>query len=106
MVFVKVRKSDANAFILSVTNKDNTPLKMKINPNEHKYATGCKSEFGPLFDGDIHIANNANITMDSYSQLGSSYIHPEYAYGTIEALRFLAGSCEFQLDEIEVYQKE
>jgi hypothetical protein len=41
--------------------------------------------------------------------LGYSYKHPQYAWGTNEATNektFLAGSFWFQLDEIEVYQKE
>ena len=44
--------------------------------------------------------------MDSFSNLGWTYKHPQYAYGTNEAKSFLAGSHKFQLDEIEVYQKE
>ena len=44
--------------------------------------------------------------MDSYSNLGFIYKHPQYAYETNEAESFLAGSHEFQLAEIEVYQKE
>jgi hypothetical protein len=44
--------------------------------------------------------------MDSYSSLGGTYKHPKYEYGTNEARTFLAGSFKFQLDEIEVYQKE
>jgi hypothetical protein len=47
--------------------------------------------------------------MDSYSYSGATYTHPRYAYrtnGTNEASTFLAGSFEFKLDEIEVYQKE
>jgi hypothetical protein len=44
--------------------------------------------------------------MDSYSNLGKCYKHPQYAQGTSEAKTFLAGSYKFQLDEIEVYQKE
>jgi hypothetical protein len=55
---------------------------------------------------DVCVANNANTTMDSSSYLGQTYSHPQYAYGTNEAQSFLAGSFEFQLDEIEVYQKE
>jgi hypothetical protein len=67
-------KSDANAFIFSLTNKENRPLKMKIDPNRHKNAIGCHSECGPTFGGffDIKIANNANTTMDSFSNLGKS----------------------------------
>jgi hypothetical protein len=44
--------------------------------------------------------------MKSWSNLGYSYKHPQYEYKTYEARTFLAGSCEFQLDEIEVYKKE
>jgi hypothetical protein len=99
-------KSDANAFLFSLTNKDNQPIKMKIDPNGHHRAIGCSTDYGPTFGCDICIANNANTTMDSYSLLGYFYSHPQYAYGTNEARTFLAGSYEFQLDEIEVYQKE
>jgi hypothetical protein len=98
-------KSDANAFIFSLTNKDNKPLKMKVNPNEQS-AIYCDSESGPIFGNDICIDSNANTTMNGCSYLGSSYEHPQYARGTNEAKTFLAGSHDFQLDEIEVYQKE
>ena len=43
--------------------------------------------------------------MNSYSKLGRSYSHPQYEEGTNEAETFLAGSFNFQLDEIEVYQE-
>jgi hypothetical protein len=79
---------------------------MKIHPNCHQYAIGCHSELGPIFGGgDIAIANNANTTMFSYSNLGNCYKHPQYAHGSDEAKSFLAGSHKFRLDEIEVYQK-
>jgi hypothetical protein len=101
-------ESDANAFIFSLTNKDNQPIKMKIDPNGHHRAIYCHSDNGPTFGSghDIYIANNANKTWNSYSDLGRTYRHPQYEEGTIEALRFLVGSHKFQLDEIEVYQKE
>jgi hypothetical protein len=38
-------KSDANAFIFSLTNKDNTPLKIKVNPNQHEFAFCCHSRY-------------------------------------------------------------
>jgi hypothetical protein len=99
-------KSDANAFIFSLTNKDNKPVKMKIIIIFHQFAIICHSRYGPMFGHDIFIANNANTTMDSYSYLGHTYSHPQYAQGTNEAKSFLAGSFHFQLDEIEVYKKE
>jgi hypothetical protein len=79
---------------------------MKIDPNSHQYAIGCHSSRGLLFGNDIIIADNVNTPMDSVSNLGHNYKHPQYAYGTNEAQTFLAGSHKFQLDEIEVYQKE
>ena len=101
-------KSDLNAFLFSLTNNVNRPLKMKVDPDEHDEAIYCNSRYGPTFGGgnDIRIAKNANTTMDSFSNLGFAYEHPQYAHGTDEAQSFLAGSYRFQLDEIEVYQKE
>ena len=99
-------KSDPNAFIFSLKNKDNKPVKINIIPVYHDHAIYCHSSSGPTFGGDIIIVNNANTTMESYSYLGSSYEHPQYEYGTNEAKSFLGGSYRFQLDEIEVYQKE
>jgi len=100
------KKSDPNAFIFSLTNKENKPLKMKIDRNDHKCAIDCYSSCGPSFGYDIKIANNANTTKNSYSHLGNSYKHPQYGKRSGEAQSFLAGSFYFQLDEIEVYQKE
>ncbi len=101
-----IYKSDPNAFIFSLTNKDNRPVKIKVKSSQHKYAIFCDPRYGPTFGCDIIIENNANTTMDSRSNLGDCYSHPQYAYGTNEAEKFLAGSHEFQLDEIEVYEKE
>jgi len=72
---------------------------MEINPNHTDMAIYCDDGYGPSFgDGrDIKIANNANTTMKSYSKLGYSYRHPQYAQETNEAKTFLAGSHKFQL---------
>jgi hypothetical protein len=95
-------KSDPNAFLFSLTNKDNKPSKMwQINTNRSIYS---QSNYGPTFGGgaDLHICNYANSTKGSYSNLGHSYQHPQPSEGR----SYLAGSPEFQLSEIEVYQKE
>ena len=99
---------DPNAFIFSLTNKDNKPLKMKIDSNRHKNAIFCDSEYGPTFgDGhDIHIGKNSNTTMNSYSDLGCTYSHPQYGIYSDIAQAFLAGSLEFEMCEFEVYKKE
>jgi hypothetical protein len=79
---------------------------MKIDPNKHDHAIGCHSSYGPTFVGGIIIKKNANTTMNCYSNLGLSYRPPQCERGTNEAQTLLAGSYEFKLDEIEVYQKE
>jgi hypothetical protein len=95
-------KSDANAFIFSLTNNDNRPLKINKIPYYPQNAIYCHSESGPSFGHDIHITN-----LCGHSYLGNSYAHPYYAQGTDEAQTFLAGSHKFIFfDEIEVYQKE
>ena len=104
-------KSDPSAFLFNLTNKENQPCKMKIDQNQQNNAIGCHSKLGPVFGSnngygwDIYIRDNSNVDKSS-SNLGSSYTHPQYACGTNEAQSFLAGSRNFQLSEIEVYQKE
>jgi len=73
----------------------------QINTNK---SIVCHSSYGPIFGGgnDLHICNNANTTADSHSYLGHSYEHPQ----PIQGHSYLAGSHQFQLSEIEVYQKE
>ena len=50
---------------------------------------------------DIYICDNANSTKNSYSNVGVSYEHPQPHQG----LSYLAGSYQFQLSDIEVYEK-
>ena len=99
---VSRHKPDPNAFLFSLTNKDNKPCKMNIDPNQHQKAIWCHSGNGPTFYGGIIIYSNANTR--SQSNLGFCYKHPQYAYGSNEAKSFLAGSENFQVSEIEVYQ--
>ena len=99
-------KYDPHAFIFSLVNKDKLPCKILTN-----YAANsirCKAEYGPTFGCgfDIFIANNAHTSMESCSNLGSTYKHSDYDLGTHEAKSFLAGSYKFQLSEIEVYLKD
>ena len=80
---------------------------MKIN--DAKRSIYCRGEYGPVFGGgrDILISKNANDEMsNSFSYLGSTYQHSKYEYNSEEIMSFLAGSFQFQLDEIEVYLKE
>jgi hypothetical protein len=94
-------KSDPNAFLFSLTNKNNQPSKM--GQIDTRFSIYCDSGYGPIFGrNDIHICNNANTTKGSHSCLGSAYQYPQPNQGD----SYLAGNCNFQLSEIEVYQKE
>ena len=95
-------KTDPNAFLFSLTNKNNQPSKMR--QIKTTYSIYCNSGYGPTFGGghDFHICDSANTAAGSYSNLGHSYQQPQPSQGQ----SYLAGSYKFQLSEIEVYQKE
>ncbi len=95
--------SDPNAFLFSLTNKDNQSFKMRQIETEDFYSIHCDPANGPIFGGnDLHIGDSANTTAGCYSKLGCSYEHPQPDQGD----SYLAGSDEFQLSEIEVFKKE
>jgi hypothetical protein len=97
-------RTDLNAFIFSLINQTNRPLKIKCN--EPKRAIISHKVFGPRFgNGDLIISNKSNTHSKSFSNLGHSYPHPDYAYGSNETKLFLAGSEHFRVSEIEVYTK-
>jgi hypothetical protein len=100
--------ADSNAFLFSLTNKDDEPCKMNIDPNQSKNAIFCGPQYGPSFgyNYDICIRQDPFTGKSAFSRLGNSYIHPRYTQGSNEIQSFLAGSHYFQLSEIEVYQKE
>ena len=76
---------------------------MKIRSSQTRYAICCCTGIGPSFGSgsDIRICEK----MDNCTNLGYTYPHPEYKRGTNEAQSFLAGSYNFQLNEIEEHQK-
>jgi len=97
-------KADPSSFIFSLINKDNKPIKIKWSQNKGIY---CRNKYGPLFGGnDLMITDKSNTNATSFSNLGHSYTHPDYAYGSNEVKSFLAGSFSFQVSEIEVYTKQ
>jgi hypothetical protein len=96
-------KTDQNAFIFSLINHDNTPIRISYNKNGA--STYSSPNHGPGFGGgsDLHISSNSNSSFDSYSNLGRSYSHPKYAFESKQAKNFLAGSNYFQVEDIEVF---
>ncbi len=101
-------KDDPNAFIFSLINKENKPLKMSLC-DEEDGGIRCNNSVGPVFGGneghsDLVInLDKSNKNTYSYSHLGHYYEHPDYEFESDEAENFLAGSKQFQVSEIEVY---
>ena len=101
---MNVWKADPNAFLFSLVNVRSVPQLMPIKVGDVQ-SIYCNAEHGPTFGAGIslHVSNNSNTTMDSYSNLGQSYDFTLFSYGTCEAQSFLAGSRNFQVSEIEVF---
>jgi hypothetical protein len=96
-------KNDSNAFIFSLINKINRPLKIKSNSS----SINCDVDSGPCFGfEDFHISKKKGGDFTNYSNFGCSYPHPDFEIGTNEASNFLAGSQFFQFSEIEVFTKQ
>jgi hypothetical protein len=99
-------KSDKSAFIFSLVNLENKPIKVNIsNRHEHNAIYTC-SAYGPLFGAghDIVISDNSNTSNDSCSNFGRNYVHQNYTFRSEKAKQFLAGSLNFNVEEIEVFQ--
>ena len=99
---------DTKAFIFSLINQDNRPLKIKCSPNN---GIRCNKDWGPMFGGkkgnsDIVIADASNLNSESFSHFGHYFKHPDYVFRSNKANSFLAGSHKFRVAEIEVYLKQ
>ena len=99
---------DNSAFIFSLVNKENRPLIFEQSSINKKNSIGSMKNRGPIFGGgnDICISDCANANKNSYSNLGVTYTHPQYSYGSERAKTILAGSINFQVQEIEVFQMQ
>jgi hypothetical protein len=102
------KNSDPNAFLFSLTNRDNQPCKMEIEKDEQEEAICTFDRCGPCFGyGGYDICTILDPLFGSNemstSNLGFSFKHPEYA--GYKAQSFLAGQPSFILFEIEVYEK-
>ena len=80
------------------------------NRNTQK-AIFCYSSYLACFGGgngcDFYLSDQCNVNSSSSSDFGHSYELPEgYSADTPQAQSYLAGSDEFQVSEIEVFQVE
>jgi hypothetical protein len=102
--------TDSKAFIFSLVNKEEKPFKV-MSSNEGKQAICCNPAFGPCFGGegsyikDICVLSDSNFNKKSNSNLGYGYQHPDYVRETDRAQNILAGSNNFEIEEIEIFTK-
>ena len=72
--------ANQNAFLFSLVNGDNTPLKMACI-NSGKAVHGCGTNYTQIYGSpagkrDLLINDNSNTNTQSYSDLGIDYKHP------------------------------
>ena len=90
---------DKKAFVFTLVNNENKPMLFEQRSDGiYQNSTTSFKEHGPEFgEGhDIFIADDSN--------LGKTYTHPDYQYGSEKAKTILAGSHFFQIQEIEVFR--
>ena len=99
-------KSDNKAFLFTLTNPSNIPLKLKIKAGKEHLAVYHKSAFGPVFGScrDLIVFDQSNT--NSYSFIESySYDAPNGQTGDAGGIYFNGGSNhDSKTVDIEVYE--
>ena len=98
---------DKRAFIFSLVNKENRPLIFEQSSSDN-YSICSYKDLGPIFGefNDFAIYNRPNTNTYSSSNLGYTYTHSDYPFGSEKAKTILGGSRYFQVLEIEVFQMQ
>jgi hypothetical protein len=97
------------SFLFSLRNPSQTLEGVSLpntGPNAgNTYTIYDNSSYGVTFGGghDLYVASDANANTSSYVNLGHSFRHPSFAYGTNEAKNFFCGTYNFTPAEVEVY---
>jgi len=95
-------KTSAKAFLFTLKcHSGLAPTKMRLNQRNNGYAVYHSGSYGPAFGGgyDIHVCDNANSNLSSYTNVGNTYECPAGQTGST----FLTGSQNFQASEVEVF---
>jgi hypothetical protein len=91
------------SFLFTLKNPHNIPARrFALKTEEKRRAIHCGYQYGPYFGGgwDIAISDDCNERTTSNSHLGSAYINDT----GLEEKTFFAGSHNFQVKEIEVFE--
>ena len=98
-------QEDKSSFLYSLINKENRHLIFEHSSNNNSSICSNK-QYGPIFGAgnDICIFDSSNSNTSSFSNVGNTYTHPEYPFNSSKAKTILAGTYNFQVVEIEVFQ--
>jgi hypothetical protein len=101
-----VFKSDKSAFLFSLVNCEKKPVKVNTANGKEADAIYCYPRYGPVFGSyfDICIFDDSNLHSKSFSNFGRTYLLQGYTNTSEKAKCFFAGSYQFQVEEIEVFQ--
>ena len=111
-------KSDNMAFLFSLVNPANIPLKLKIKSGDEQRAVYHDSDCGPAFGGlnlrnciwgrDLIVNDASNSNTNSYINITSSSSYEAPPYGKVGDLggKFMHGcpTRNFQTVEVEIFQ--
>ena len=101
--------TDPSAFIFSLVNKMNYSSLAQNNKQPIANSVYTNPQYGPTFGGghDIHVADQSNLHMNSYTNFGHTYALNNLtlfnSWNLTIQKSFLAGGYNFQTVEIEVY---
>ncbi len=95
--------SDSNAFLFTLTNPSNIPLKLAVTASGNALYDG--PSYGPTFGNghDLYISDGSNANTNSYSYSSSSYTYPNGNSGSNGGV-FMLGASNFQVAEVEVFE--
>jgi len=92
-------KKDEKAFLFSLTHNEKYPVALPDN------AISCSNDRTAFGGGhDIYICDNSNTQACSGTGFPHSYKCSKFTTQTEESKAYLAGSYNFKVEEIEVYQ--
>ena len=91
----------SEAFIFSLNNNEGLePFVSKVKKEYSKWAIYRASNFGPRFDSNVFIRDNADSNSNSTARLGNRYSIPSAVQ---DRRTVLAGTLCFSPDEVEVF---
>jgi hypothetical protein len=92
-------KEDADAFLFSLANRENTPVKVNIAIGKVKHAIIVSNDYGPIFGNCEFFINLDKFNeKESSCRIGSTFKLPKFSHLSNDLQR------NFKIEEIEVFK--